>query len=159
VNKTEKDGNGCNVRLRVDKLGVHWFEPSTAHYERPANAGFLFAGLATHFCAVPGWCRRSKGLASSVGSRSGFQPARAVAGARSRRPQRISSIARTHEKTQERTLVIRSTFDDGPDCLEITGSWQGTHIPKPLADRLAAMRDQVTVDQQVRLRVLRRRPA
>jgi hypothetical protein len=62
-----------------------------------------------------------------------------------------------YEKTNERTLVIRSTFDDGPDCLEITGTWQGTRVPKPLADRLAAMRDHVTVDQQVRLRLLRRR--
>ena len=64
-----------------------------------------------------------------------------------------------YEKSDERMLVIRSTFDDGPDCLEITGTWQGTRVPQPLADRLAAMRDQVTVDQQVRLRLLRRVPA
>ena len=63
------------------------------------------------------------------------------------------------EQTDERTLVIRDTFDDGPDCLEIIGTWRGTRVPQPLADRLAAMRDQVTVDQQVRLRVLRRAPA
>ena len=61
-----------------------------------------------------------------------------------------------YEKTDERTLVIRSTFDDGPDCLEVIGTWRGTRVPQPLADRLAAMRDQLTVDQQVRLRVLRR---
>jgi hypothetical protein len=64
-----------------------------------------------------------------------------------------------YEQTDERTLIIRSTFDDGPDCLEITGTWQGTRMPKPLADRLAAVRNQVTVDQQVRLRLLRRGPA
>ena len=64
-----------------------------------------------------------------------------------------------YEKTDEQTLVIRSTFDDGADCLEITGTWQGTSVPQPLADRLAAMRDQVTIDQQVSLRVLRRAPA
>jgi hypothetical protein len=64
-----------------------------------------------------------------------------------------------YEKTDERMLVIRSSFDDGPDCLEITGAWRGTRVPPSLADRLAATRDQVTVDQQVRLRVLRRRPA
>ena len=63
-----------------------------------------------------------------------------------------------YEKTDERTLVIRSMFDDGPDCLEITGTWQGTRVPKPLADRLTAMHDPVTVDQQVGLRVLRRGP-
>ena len=64
-----------------------------------------------------------------------------------------------YERTAERTLLIRSTFDDGPDCLEITGTWQGTRVPQALADRLAAMSDRVTVDQQVRLRVLRRGPA
>ena len=63
------------------------------------------------------------------------------------------------EQTDERTLVIRDTFDDGPNCLEIIGTWRGTRVPQQLADRLAAVRDQVTVDQQVRLRVLRRRPA
>jgi len=42
-----------------------------------------------------------------------------------------------NERTVERTLVIRST-------------------PQSLVDRLAAVRDRVTVDQQVRLRVLRR---
>jgi hypothetical protein len=64
-----------------------------------------------------------------------------------------------YERTVERTLVIRSTFDDGPDCLETTGTWQGTRVPKPLADRLAAMGDRVTVDQQVRLHLLRRGPS
>lgn len=56
----------------------------------------------------------------------------------------------------ERTYVITSTFDDGPDCVEIIRSWQGTSIPKSLAARLAVTRDQVIVEQQVRLRVFRR---
>jgi hypothetical protein len=75
--------------------------------------------------------------------------------------ERVAETVATglYKTTVERTLVIRSTFDDGPDCLEITGTWQGTRVPKPLADRLAAMRDHVTVDQQVRLRLLRRGPA
>lgn len=62
------------------------------------------------------------------------------------------------EQTDERTLVIRDTFGDGPNCLEIIGTWRGTHVPQPLANRLAAVRDPVSVDQQVRLRLLRRRP-
>ena len=62
-----------------------------------------------------------------------------------------------YEMTDERTLVVRDTFADGPDCLEIVGAWRGTRVPESLADRLAAMRDRVTVDQQVRLRVFRRR--
>jgi len=75
--------------------------------------------------------------------------------------ERVAETVATdlYEQTNERMLVIRSTFDDGPDCLEVTGTWQGTRAPKPLADRLAAMRDPVTVDQQVRLRMLRRVPA
>ena len=64
-----------------------------------------------------------------------------------------------YEKTDERTLVIRSTFDDGPDCLEVIGTWRGTRVPQPLVDQLAVVRDQITVDQQVRLRVLRRGPS
>jgi hypothetical protein len=64
-----------------------------------------------------------------------------------------------YEKTDKRTFLITSTFDDEPDCLEITGAWQGTRVPKPLVDRLAVMHDQVTLDQQVRLRLLRRGPA
>ncbi|NUT56635.1 MAG: hypothetical protein HOQ03_11735 [Thermoleophilia bacterium] len=67
--------------------------------------------------------------------------------------------ARLFQQTDERTLVIRDTFDDGPQCLETIGTWRGTRVPQPLADRLAATRDQVTVDQQVRLRLLRRGPA
>lgn len=62
-------------------------------------------------------------------------------------------------QTDERTLVIRDTFGNGPDCLEVVGTWRGTCVPPPLAGRLAAVRDQVTVDQQVRLRLLRRGPA
>ena len=62
------------------------------------------------------------------------------------------------EQTDERTLVIRDTFGDGPNCLEIIGTWRGTRVPQPLANRLAAVRDPVSVDQQVRLRLLRRRP-
>ena len=61
-----------------------------------------------------------------------------------------------YQQTDERVLVIRSTFDDGPDCLEITSTWQGTRVPQPLTDRLSSTRGQVTVDQQVRLRVFRR---
>lgn len=63
-----------------------------------------------------------------------------------------------YERTVERTIVVRDTFDDGPTCLETVGTWRGTRVPQPLADRLAAVRDRVTVDQQVRVRVLRRGP-
>jgi hypothetical protein len=75
--------------------------------------------------------------------------------------ERVAEAVATglYERTVERTLVIRDTFDDGANCLEITGTWRGTCVPPQLADRLAAVRDQVTVDQRVRLRLLRRGPA
>jgi hypothetical protein len=60
------------------------------------------------------------------------------------------------ELTDERDILVTSTFDDGPDCLAITGAWQGTRVPELLADRLAGLRDEVAVEQLVRLRVLRR---
>jgi hypothetical protein len=63
-----------------------------------------------------------------------------------------------YDVTDERELVVTSIFDDGPDCLEIAGAWRGTRVPRPLADRLAVMRDRVTLEQQVRLRLLRRAP-
>jgi hypothetical protein len=58
--------------------------------------------------------------------------------------------------TNERELVVTSTFDNGPDCLAITRAWQGTRVPQPLADQLTITFDQVAVGQLVRLRVLRR---
>ena len=61
-----------------------------------------------------------------------------------------------YELIDERDLLVTSTFDDGPDCLTITGAWQGTDVPDLLAGRLADLRDEVAVEQQVRLRVLRR---
>jgi len=63
------------------------------------------------------------------------------------------------EQTDEQTLVIRDTFDHGPNCLKTIVTWRGTRVPKPLADRLAVVGDQVTVDQQVRLRLFRGGPA
>ena len=64
-----------------------------------------------------------------------------------------------YELTDERTLLVTSAFDDGPDCLATIATWQGTRVPQPLADRLAVMHTEVAVEQQVRLRVLRRRQA
>ena len=58
-----------------------------------------------------------------------------------------------YELTDERELVVTSTFDDGPDCLAITGAWQGTQVPLTLAARLALIRDHVAVEQRVRLRL------
>ena len=61
-----------------------------------------------------------------------------------------------YELTDQRELVVASTFNDGRDCLEIAGAWQGTRFPKLLAGRLAVIRDEVALEQRVRLRVLQR---
>jgi hypothetical protein len=67
-----------------------------------------------------------------------------------------SIVAGLYDVTDEREFAVTSVFDDGPDCLEIAGDWQGTRVPQPLADRLAVTRDQVALEQRVRLRLLRR---
>jgi len=63
-----------------------------------------------------------------------------------------------YDVTDERELVVTSIFNDGPDCLEIAGAWRGTRVPRPLVERLAVVRDQVALEQQVRFRLLRRAP-
>ncbi len=62
------------------------------------------------------------------------------------------------ELTKAREVVVTSVFDDGPDCIDSLAGWQGTRIPRRLADRLAATRGEVAVEQRVRLRVVRRVP-
>jgi len=61
-----------------------------------------------------------------------------------------------YELAAEREFVVLSRFDDGADCLDVIGCWQGTRVPQVLADRLAGTDDDVVVEQRVRLRVLRR---
>jgi hypothetical protein len=61
-----------------------------------------------------------------------------------------------YELTNEREFVVTSIFDDGPDCLAIAGTWQGTQVPQPLAQQLSATSAPVALEQHVRLRLLRR---
>jgi hypothetical protein len=56
---------------------------------------------------------------------------------------------------QEREIVVTDSYDTGPEFLETVGNWQGTRIPPALAERLEAVPAPVSVDQTVRLRVLR----
>jgi hypothetical protein len=72
--------------------------------------------------------------------------------------QRVNEtiVAGLYELTAERELVVTSTFDDGQDCIEIAQGWQGTQVPRPLTDRLAAIRDHVALEQRVRLRAFQR---
>jgi hypothetical protein len=56
----------------------------------------------------------------------------------------------------EQRFIVTDSFDDGPECLETVSSWRDTRVPPPLASRLEATRTAVTVEQEVRLRLLRR---
>jgi hypothetical protein len=52
-------------------------------------------------------------------------------------------------------LVVTDAFDDGAEMLSVVGAWQGTHIGRGLAERVAKERGAVRVHQDVRLRLLR----
>jgi hypothetical protein len=63
-----------------------------------------------------------------------------------------------YELQHESRFVVTDSFDSGPECLETVAGWQGTRVPASVATGLAAVTSQVTVPQEVRLRLLRRRP-
>jgi hypothetical protein len=57
----------------------------------------------------------------------------------------------------ERSLVVSETFDNGPECVQTVAGWRGTKISTRMARRVAAAPPPLSVDQDVRLRVLRAR--
>jgi hypothetical protein len=57
---------------------------------------------------------------------------------------------------EERYLVLHE-FGSGEECLEVVGSWAGTHVPPEVALRLEGGSGRVTVEQGTRLRLLGRR--
>ena len=63
-----------------------------------------------------------------------------------------------YELQHEARFVVTDTYDNGPECLEIVGSWRGTSVPDSVSTELRAATSLVTVQQEVRLRLLRRRP-
>jgi hypothetical protein len=60
-----------------------------------------------------------------------------------------------YELKHEERFIVTDRFDDGRDCLETVSSWRDTRVPKSLASRLEATQATVTVEQEVRLRLLR----
>jgi len=56
----------------------------------------------------------------------------------------------------EERFVVTDAFDTGAQCLETISNWRDTRIPRSLVSRLDATHVMVTVEQVVRLRVLRR---
>ncbi len=61
-----------------------------------------------------------------------------------------------YELRHESRFVVTDSFDNGSECLEIVAGWQGTRVPDNVSTRLSTTTLRVTVQQEVRLRVLRR---
>lgn len=64
-----------------------------------------------------------------------------------------------YELQRESRFVVADTFGDGPECMEIVNGWRGTRVPDSVAIRLAATTSQVTLQQEIRLRLLRSEPS
>ncbi len=63
-----------------------------------------------------------------------------------------------YELQHESRFVVTDSYDDGRECLEIVSGWRGTRVSASVSTGLAATTSQVTVQQEVRLRLLRRVP-
>jgi hypothetical protein len=51
-------------------------------------------------------------------------------------------------------FIVTDAWDSGAECVETVASWQGTRIAPPLAQRVRSAPGPITVDQEVRLRLL-----
>jgi hypothetical protein len=60
------------------------------------------------------------------------------------------------ELQHESRFVVTDSFANGPECLETLRGWRGTRVPDNVLTRLASTTVRVTVQQDVRLRLLRR---
>jgi hypothetical protein len=57
------------------------------------------------------------------------------------------------------SFIVIDTFDDGPELVEAVSGWRGTQISRALAREVAAATPPIRVHQDVRLQLLRARPA
>jgi hypothetical protein len=62
-----------------------------------------------------------------------------------------------YELRHEERFIVTDVFDSGSECVKTVSEWRGTRVPPALAMRLASAEPLVTVGQDVRLRLLRRR--
>ena len=60
-----------------------------------------------------------------------------------------------YELRHESRFTVTDSFDNGPECLETVSGWRGTRVPPGLSQQLAAATSRVSVQQEVRLRLLR----
>jgi hypothetical protein len=61
------------------------------------------------------------------------------------------------ELRHEECYSVVHEFGSGEECLEVIDSWAGTHVPADVAARLQQTFAAVTVEHDVRLRLLSRR--
>ena len=57
----------------------------------------------------------------------------------------------------EERIVVTDSFDSGSECVEEVQEWGGTTVPKSLERTIRAASPPVTLEQEVRLRLLARR--
>ena len=65
-------------------------------------------------------------------------------------------VAGFYQLQHEERLTVTGSFDAGRQCLETVSNWRGTRVPTSLVSRLEGRQAPVTVEQEVRLRLLRR---
>jgi hypothetical protein len=64
-----------------------------------------------------------------------------------------------YELRHESRFTVTDSFDNGQECLETVSGWRGTRVPPEVRRRLAvAAVSNVAVEQEVRVRLLRRAP-
>jgi hypothetical protein len=70
--------------------------------------------------------------------------------------ERIAETVRSglFDLRHEERFTVTDTFDDGRECVETVAGWQGTRVPRALAGRAHSATGPVTVEQEVRLRLL-----
>jgi hypothetical protein len=61
-----------------------------------------------------------------------------------------------YELQHEQHFLMTDTYDSGAECLETVSNWRGTRVPRALARQIARTSSHLTVQQEVRLRVLGR---
>ena len=59
-----------------------------------------------------------------------------------------------YELQREQRFAVIDSFDNGRECLEHVSGWRGTRVPSGVSKRLTAATSRVTVQQEVRLRLL-----
>jgi len=64
--------------------------------------------------------------------------------------------AGSFEIQHEERFIVTDSFDHGRECLETVSAWRDTRVPASLASLLEATQATVTVEQEVRLRLLHR---